>query len=256
MQMSAHDHHEGRGGSGPEAEGVTLSAGGYLLGPVVAPAEPAVDGELTFQLLDHGGDLLTDYVTVHDKELHLMVVRTDGTGYRHVHPVLDVATGTWSVPWRWDAAGTYRVFADFTPAGAGAAGVTLSRTVEVAGRVRPVTPELRSTVEVGGYTVSLDGDLPTDTVGDLRFTITRDGVPVTGLEPYLGAFGHLVALREGDLAYLHIHPEGDRPQPGDVGGPVVEFSAQAPSAGRYLLYLDFQVDGRVHTGEFVVDARG
>ena len=52
--------------------------------------------------------------TSHEKELHLIVVRTDGTGFRHVHPTMDT-DGTWSLPWEWDAAGTYRVYADFVP---------------------------------------------------------------------------------------------------------------------------------------------
>ena len=56
------------------------------------------------------------------------------------------------------------------------------------------------------------------------------------------------------LAYLHVHAEGDEPRDGDTAGPDVRFAAQAPTAGRYLLYLDFQVDGVVHTAEFVLDA--
>ena len=89
---------------------------------------------------------------------------------------------------------------------------------------------------------------------ELTVTVTKDGKPVTTLQPYLGAFGHLVALRDGDLAYLHVHPEGDEPKPGQNGGPQVKFATDVPTAGRYLLYLDFQVDGQVHTAEFVVDA--
>ncbi|RDH09970.1 heavy-metal-associated domain-containing protein, partial [Tsukamurella pulmonis] len=49
-------------------------------------------------------------------------------------------------------------------------------------------------------------------------------------------------------------PEGAEPKPGDTGGPAIAFQAQAPTAGRYLLYLDFQVDGVVRTASFVVDA--
>jgi hypothetical protein len=79
---------------------------------------------------------------------------------------------------------------------------------------------------------------------------------VTTLEPYLGAYGHLVALRAGDLAYLHVHPEGEEPAAGQLSGPSVTFSAEAPTAGRYLLYLDFQVDGKVHTATFTVEAAG
>jgi hypothetical protein len=87
----------------------------------------------------------------------------------------------------------------------------------------------------------------------LTATVTKDGEPVTTLEPYLGAYGHLVALRDGDLAYLHVHPEGDEPQPGSTSGPDVEFMTEAPTPGRYLLYLDFKVDGEVRTASFVLD---
>ena len=61
-------------------------------------------------------------------------------------------------------------------------------------------------------------------------------------EPYLGAGGHLVALREGDLAFLHVHPTSD--------GDGVGFAATFPTAGRYRLFLQFKHDGRVHTVAF------
>jgi hypothetical protein len=89
--------------------------------------------------------------------------------------------------------------------------------------------------------------------------VARDGAPVTDLQPYLAAYGHLVALRAGDLAYLHVHPDGE---PGDgrtPAGPTVVFHTQVPSAGTYRLYFDFQHDGRVRTAEFTVtvgDAAG
>ena len=60
------------------------------------------------------------------------------------------------------------------------------------------------------------------------------------MEPYLGARGHLVALREGDLAFLHVHPDADR----------LRFTAEFPSAGRYRLFLQFKAGGRVHTAAF------
>lgn len=80
--------------------------------------------------------------------------------------------------------------------------------------------------------------------------MTKAGAPVTDLQPYLAAYGHLVALRDGDLAYLHVHPDG---APGDgrtKAGPGITFYAQVPSAGAYRLFLDFQHAGTVRTAEF------
>lgn len=253
-------HGDGHGDSGEQEaadhamNGVSASADGYVLSPVAAPSATGDAGMLSFQILGEDGQPVTEYTTAHEKDLHLIVVRTDGAQFRHVHPVMGEATSTWSVPWTWDEAGTYRAYADFTPARQDAEGVTLTRTVEVAGDYTPVDAEATRTDEVDDYTVTLDGDLTAGTTSDLTVTVKRDGEPVTTLEPYLGAFGHLVALREGDLAYLHVHPAGDEPASGDAGGPEVGFGAEVPTAGRYLLYLDFQVDGQVRTAQFVVDA--
>ena len=72
----------------------------------------------------------------------------------------------------------------------------------------------------------------------MRFSVSRNGVPVQ-VEPYLGANGHLVALREGDLAFLHVHPtEG------------VQFESTFPTTGRYRLFLQFKHAGRIHTVAF------
>lgn len=236
-----------------EVSGVTIAASGYAIGAITAPGETGAQGELSFVIRNAAGEAVTAYETAHGKQLHLIVVRSDGSEYRHVHPVLDTQTGTWSLPWSWGAAGTYRVYADFTAEGG--AGTTLSRTVDVAGVFAPQPPTgTQATATVDGFDVSISGDLVAGTASELTVEVSRDGAPVTALEPYLGAFGHLVALREGDLAYLHVHAHGAEPEPGELAGPEVVFTAQTPTAGRYLLYLDFQVDGQVHTAQFVLDA--
>jgi hypothetical protein len=81
----------------------------------------------------------------------------------------------------------------------------------------------------------------------LTFTVTRAGRPVTDLQPYLEARGHLVALRAGDLAYLHVHPMESRER-GRIA-----FAAHYPSAGRYRLFLQFKAAGRVHTAALTQD---
>lgn len=252
-------HGEEHGGSdvtaaGHVPNGLSIDAAGFVLSPVEAPGAVDAEGELSFRVQTVLGEPVIEFAEAHEKDLHLIVVRTDGSEFRHVHPSLDRATGTWSLPWKWDAAGAYRVYADFTPATEGAESITLTRTVDVAGDFTPVTAELRRAVEVDGFSVSLEGNLVAGSSSNLTISVNRDGEPVTALEPYLGAFGHLVALREGDLAYLHVHAEGDEPRAGGTAGPEIGFVAEAPTAGRYLLYFDFQVDGKVHTAEFVIDA--
>ncbi len=74
---------------------------------------------------------------------------------------------------------------------------------------------------------------------------------MTDLQRYLGAFGHLVALRAGDLAYLHVHPEESV-----KAGPEITFYAEVPSGGDYRLFLDFQHDGKVRTADFTARATG
>lgn len=143
--MNGHDVHgstaeatAGHGGheAAETTAGVSLSAGGYALAPVTAPKAVGEQGELAFRILDASGAAVTAYAPQHEKELHLIVVRSDGAQFRHVHPELDAATGTWSIPWTWAAGGTYRVFADFaarTDQGSTADPVTLTRTIDVAG---------------------------------------------------------------------------------------------------------------------------
>lgn len=268
--MNGHDTHgstaeatAGHGGhDAAVAAGVSLDAGGYTLGQVSAPTGVGEQGALSFRILDAAGAAVTAYTPQHEKDLHLIVVRSDGAQFRHVHPVLDAATGTWSIPWKWEAGGTYRVFADFAPrhevSGSGpeedADPLTLTRTVHVAGSFAPVVSATTATATVDGFDARITGELVPGATSELTVTLSRDGEPVTTLQPYLGAFGHLVALREGDLAYLHVHPEGAEPDPGEVSGPDVRFGAHVPTAGRYLLYFDFQIEGSVHTAAFVLDA--
>lgn len=246
----------GSGSAGPApVRGLSLEQDGLLLSPVTVPDEVGERGTLSFSITSADGAAVTEFATEHDKELHLVVVRSDGERFRHVHPTMS-ADGVWSMPWTWDEAGTYRVLADFVPEATGE-NLTLGRTVDVAGELdaRPATAVSASDT-TGGYTATLTGDLSASGESTLTATVTRDGEPVTDLEPYLGAFGHLVALRAGDLAYLHVHPEGDESEPGAVSGPDVTLMTEAPTPGRFLLYLDFKVDGDVHTARFVLDTEG
>lgn len=242
-----HEEEAGAAEKGPAAGGLEISEGGYTLA-LETPTVTAGDrGEIRFAIKDDHGDNVTDYRREHGKELHFILASRDLTTFRHLHPVRE-ADGTWSVRAELPAAGGYRAFADFTPAGKGGTNHTLGADLAVAGTFRPAEmPPVRTVAEVDGYRVSLGGGLGAGRAGELALTVSKDGKPVTDLQPYLGAYGHLVALRSGDLAYLHVHPNEGGP------GPEVSFTATAPSAGTYRLFLDFQHEGKVRTASFTVD---
>ena len=104
-------------------------------------------------------------------------------------------------------------------------------------------PERTDVDTTDGYRVELDAH-----DGKLGFAITRDGKPVE-TEPYLGAGGHLVALREGDLAFLHVHPvDGrrrrvrDRARPGLALPPVPAVQARGPRPHRGVHAMSAQIE--------------
>lgn len=199
---------------------------------------------VSFRVERPGGEVVRDFDSSHERRMHLIVVRHDLTGFQHLHPEM-AADGTWSATATLPDAGPYRLFADFSHDGEA---TTLSSDLRVAGPAELLDLPAPAPVAIsdGGDRVQLDAGDHAARAGEastLRFTITRDGEPVE-IEPYLGASGHLVALREGDLAFLHVHPSGDG----------VEFATTFPTAGRYRLFLQYKVDGRVQTVGFTQEA--
>jgi len=190
--------------------------------------------QLRFRIVDEHGETVRDFDVSHERRMHLIVARRDLTGFQHLHPEQD-GDGTWRADVRLGAAGSYRLFADFATGGEP---TTLAADLRVDGTadLQPLPAPAPTAVSDGGLDVELDreGSL-------LRFTVTRDGAPVQ-TEPYLGAGGHLVALREGDLAFLHVHPTDE--------GEGIAFEAEFPTAGSYRLFLQFKHEGRVHTVAF------
>jgi hypothetical protein len=242
--------HEAATGSDPSTvPGVTTSADGYQLRLDRSTIDAGVATELTFVIEAPDGAPLTDYEVAHDKELHLVVVSRDLATYSHLHPERD-ADGRWHVGLPGLPPGSFRVYTDLVPAGG--RNVVLGADLTVPGTHVPRPQVVTTTASVAGYDVTLSGELVPGRTSELALTVTRDGEPVRDLEPYLGALGHLVAIRDGDLAYLHVHPSGDGTD--GPGGPVVRFAVETPTAGRYGLYFDFSVAGSVHTASFPVDA--
>jgi len=245
------DAHSGTVAEAQEPAGLASSRGGYTLTPTSTTLTAGKTEPFSFRIIGPDGEPLTDFGVEHEKRMHLIVVRRDTAGFQHIHPEMS-ADGTWTVPLRVAEAGSYRAFADFAPTGE--EGLTLGVDLSAPGEYRPEQYTTSRVAKVDGYEVRLDGDLLPGKSSKVRLTVSQGGKAVTDLQPYLGAYGHLVALRQGDLAYLHVHPDGE---PGDgktKPGPEVTFFAEVPSAGTYRLFLDFRHGGTVRTAEFTVEA--
>jgi hypothetical protein len=228
----------GREAGADPVRGLAVSDNGLTLELARATATAGEPADLAFRIADRRGRTVRDFDVEHTKRMHFIVVRRDMTGFQHLHPT-QKSDGSWSVRLALRDAGSYRVFADFSVDGRKH---TLADDLAVDGtvRTRPL-PAPATTADVDGMRVTLDAATATaaGAESELGFTVTRSGRTVA-VQDYLGAQGHLVALRRGDLAFLHVHPDKDR----------LRFMAEFPSAGTYRLFLQFEVDGRVHTAEF------
>ena len=224
----------GQAGHGNDAadpiRGLSVADRGLRLDVARTQLPRGQETTLRFAIRDENGRAVRDFEVEHERRMHLIVVRRDGRGFQHLHPRL--VDGEWRTPVTLPQAGSYRVFADFKRDGRA---YTLATDLGVDGSANYRALPARTNVDrTDGYEVELDAQ-----GSELNFTITRDGQSIR-TQPYLGAGGHLVALREGDLAYLHVHPSGEG----------VAFEAELEPDSRYRLYLQFKHDGEVHTAEF------
>jgi hypothetical protein len=243
---SGMDHATGR--EPAVVRGLSASEGGLTLELGRRSLPSSGRGEVTFRVLGDDGNPVRDFEVEHEKRMHFIVARRDLTGFWHLHPQMD-SSGTWRVDVSGPNPGEYRVFADFKHEGANR---TLAADLTVAGpaQTRTLPKPSSSARTVTGYQVQLAAaHLRAGHETELSFRIMRGGRPVA-VEPYLGAGGHLVALRERDLAFLHVHPvEGASDKP-------VAFMTKFPAAGTYRLFLQFKDGGRVHTAAFTQDVAG
>ena len=232
---------------GAAVGGLSLSAGGLTLVPTRTAFLAGRPQRLSFRITGPGGAPTTSYAVVHDKLLHLILIRRDLSGFQHLHPSM-TADGTWGIDLTLGAPGIYRMIADFTAlVGGKPIAATLGTDLTVAGDYAPAPlPAPVRAVAVDGLAVGYEGVPSTDSTQPIMMSVAGPDHRPAVLEPYLAAYGHLVVLRQGDLAYVHVHPETSL-----VDGKV-KFWLSVPSSGTYRMFFDFQVAGQVHTAAWTV----
>ncbi|MBL7255443.1 copper resistance CopC family protein [Paractinoplanes lichenicola] len=242
-----HQHGGGDGGTASvDALGTAVSDQGYTIQPVRRSQPKGSTVDYTFRIVGADKQPATRYSVVHDKPLHLVVVGRGLTGFQHLHPTM-APDGLWSVPLTLPEAGAYRVFADFT-LDSPATPLVLGVDHFVPGDTTTAElPAPQTIVEAKPFLVSMEGDAKPGATTPVLFRVARSAPGPVTLERYLGSYGHLVVLREGDLGYVHVHPDPE------LTDGAIRFNVSLPGAARYRAFLEFQVDGKVHRAEFTLD---
>jgi hypothetical protein len=246
------------GGSGKSWDEEAVAASDRILGDnveaawTVEPEAAAGSGEtIRLALTRTDGRTIDSFDITHEKLLHLIVVSQDLSYFAHIHPE-HMGGGVFEAANDFPAGGAYRLIADFKPTGGDS--MTKMAWVEVAGEPAddvPVVPDGITEQVADGNRVALaaaDGESEDEL--SLTFTLTDEatGEPVTDLEPYLGAIGHVVILSADGEKYVHVHAEA-----GQGSGPTAAFEAALPGSGVYKVWGQFQRGGEVFTVPYVLD---
>ena len=239
-----HDHEHDHGAAGA---GTAPTSQGFTITPRSITFDAGYSGEFAFTVVAEGTETaVTEFEVYHEKSMHLLLVNHELTEYLHLHPEMD-ADGVWTTTVAFPVDGFWRVVADFVSGGKAA----LLGTDVVVGaqpmKMANFTEEIR-TAQSGPYTAELFGDTAHEGSRPLKVTFTRDGSPVTTVNPYLGANAHLVAFPPA-LEYVHMHPND-----GFVDG-TMTFTAPALGHSFYKLFLQADFDGEIRLFEFVIEGK-
>ncbi|WP_239616576.1 hypothetical protein [Cohnella mopanensis] len=208
---------------------------------------------ITIQIQSSGGQPVEQFDINHERKLHLIVVSRDLSYFDHLHPEYK-GKGQFEVSTVLPAGGDYKLIADYIPTGGEA--TTNSKWIKVSGpsaSPTPIKPSSEHSVIVDGIQATLDNDRPeAGKEFELNFKLAdaKSGKPITDLEPYLGAVGHVVIISEDTERYLHVHPMDEK-----AVGPDAKFMTTFPSAGIYKIWGQFQRNGKTFIAPFVVDVK-
>ncbi len=237
----------------------------YIFDLISAQAVQAGQPTVVLYRIKHDkGDILKDFALVHEKRMHLIVVRRDLAHFQHQHPEFNETTGEFSTTIVFPTDGTYRLFADFTPESKNIQRLPVVATADInVGNAAtytptPLNPEPPTAKFVNGYEVTYL--LPNEVKRAKEFTfgllIKQDGNEVTDLESYLGALGHSVVIRADSLDYLHTHPTEMHKTIGahtkKQSEATIEFTTTLPQQGIYKIFTQFQHKDKVVTTSFTL----
>lgn len=234
----------------------------YCLQPQNASFAENEPLDYSFTFIDDLGQRPKNFKVIHEKTMHVIVIREDLQEFQHLHPEFDAETGIFTLKnLTFLTKGFYRIYFDFTPrAETGESKkFVLFKDLNVGDAKVTKVPSLivsKSLQTVDKFVVSLKNleHKETFTSGkETKLTFHIDGknnAPIEHVDNYLGAKGHLVILKEGTREYLHVHPEEKKLSSTYNDIP---FFVTFSEAGKYKMFLEFKHGGKVYHLPYVVE---
>jgi hypothetical protein len=239
--------------------GMTLQPGipqpvEYPMDLKVTPPQIPAGREITLEFrIRHPktGAVVKDFEVIHEKLFHLFLVSQDLEYFAHLHPD-PLPDGGFRLKTTLPKPGTYRLLADFDPKGGtpqlAARTFTTARYTQALAASIPhpgadLAPKKGANLEVE---LTMEPPQPIAGKKTLLFLQLQ---PATGLEPYIGAWAHLLAVSNDLIDTIHSHPFiAD-------GGPRMQFNIFFPREAVYRIWIQFQRKGVVNTVAFTVPVR-
>jgi hypothetical protein len=213
--------------------------------------------QLSFTVKDFFGKSVRSLQIVHEKPMHLIVVSRDLAEFWHIHP--EPAPGNvYRVAHVFSKGGDYRLYADFTPAGAGNRIEAFDLKVQGPARAAVPVEPTGSTSAAGGVRIALSTDKPLRTGEDigvsLSLTEVKTGAPIRNLQRYLGAWAHIVVLSQDLQDFIHVHPMEAEASTKSAGPSpeTIRTVAGFRRPGVYKMWVQVQREGKVVAIPFVV----
>jgi hypothetical protein len=213
--------------------------------PLLVPGRPATLTLRAFHPVT--GEQASRFQIVHEKLMHLFLVSGNLEIFMHEHPVPQ-PDGSFKLSLTFPIGGMYRMLADFYPDGS-----TPQLALDTL-FVKGECPEAHLAPALDPFKAEnltarlrLDPEIP---LAGFETKMFFDLAPRADLQPYLGAWGHMLAASSDLIDMLHLHPFLADPANG-----AMQFNAIFPRPGLYRVWTQFQRAAVVNTVVFTVPVK-